>query len=119
MATWTGTYTVTVNQTVGYAKGIGQPSVHGTNHSPGGGGGGYMGGIYQLANQDGHYGPASGGSSYISGNSQCAAHSSGLTFTETQFISGTSTSCPSMTIGGSPAALGKVDGYARITLTRW
>lgn len=114
MATWTTNWTANVNQTAGYQKGVGQPSIHGTNHSPGGGGGGYMGGIY-WASTDTHYGPASGGSSFISGATGCATVT-GYTFSSTSFISGTSSSCPSMTIGGTPAALGKVDGYARITL---
>ena len=117
MATWTTNWTVTVNQTTGYQKGIGQSGIHNTNHSPGGGGGGYMGGIY-WSSSDTHYGPASGGSSFISGATECATVT-GYTFSSTSFVSGTSSSCPSTTIGGAARARTKEDGYARITLTRW
>ena len=116
MATWNGNWTVTVNQTTGYQKGIGQPGIHNTSHSPGGGGSGYMGGIYYAIGN--HYGPASGGSSYISGYTGCTPIS-GYTFSSMSFVSGNSGSCPNTTLGGANRARTKEDGYCRITLSRW
>ncbi len=118
MATWTTNWTVTVNQSTGYAKGVGRPGVYAVAHAAGGGGGGYYGGT-AYATSDNHWGPASGGSSYISGNSYCTAHSSGLTFSGSSFKSGTSSSCPNTTIGGANRARTKEDGHCRITLTRY
>jgi hypothetical protein len=112
--TWTHAWTPTCNQFTGYQLGVGQPGEpHG--HASGGGGGGYYGGVNWIDSDD-YGGPASGGSSYISGNSNCSTHSSNLTFSPSSFTKGNNSQCPSMTIDGSPAALGRVNGYARITL---
>ena len=114
---WTNSWTATVDQTRGYAVGQGQNG-RSFVHGGGGGGGGYMGGYSgdpsATSSNWQTNGKGSGGSSFISGATGCATIV-GYEFEDTQFISGTSSSCPSITIGGSPAALGKVGGHARIT----
>ena len=116
MSTWTGEWTANVNQTQGNALGQGFNGTNGGkyHHAPAGGGGGLYGGTSAITNNYG--GRAAGGSSFISGaTSYGCATKTGYTFSSPSFIKGSSSSCPSMTIGGSPAALGRVNGYARIT----
>lgn len=103
-------WTPTVNQAKGNALGVGAAGIN-ESHGSGGGGGGYYGGTTYT------FGKGAGGSSFISGASGCATIT-GYTFETPQFIKGTSSSCPSMTIGGSAAELGCVGGYARITLIK-
>ena len=115
-------WTPVVNQSQGYSIGQGingsasALGVSDINHGCGGGGGGLYGGVGKaLTGSNIWSGRSSGGSSYITGNSNCTAHSSGLTFSSSAFKKGTDNSCPSQTIGGTAAALGQVNGYARIT----
>lgn len=114
-------WTPVVNQTAGNAPGQGVNAPDATthlNHGMAGGGGGYYGGVGFIYTPETMAGRSSGGSSFISGATGCATVT-GYTFSSTSFVSGTNSSCPSTTIGGTARARTKEDGYARITLTRW
>jgi len=117
-----GIWNPVVNQTTGYAFGVGgEYTTNNSTHGAGGGGGGYYGGVVRMT---GTGGPGAGGSSYISGydgsiaitasddrtpkcesatDVSCSYHYSGKIFNNT-----------TMTPGGTTGNEG--DGRARITL---
>ena len=120
---WQASWTAVVNQTKGFSVGQGQNG-RSYVHGGGGGGGGYMGGYSGDPSATSSAwttnGKGSGGSSFISGATayDCSTVTMGgvtYTFSNPVFCLGTSSSCPSMTIGGASGALGKVGGHARIT----
>ena len=120
LSTYTQDWDVTVNQTSGNGFGQGKNGELHT-HSQAGAGGGYQGGISFYESSTDYAGSASGGSSFISGATTAGCSTvTGYAFDNATavFKKGTDTSCPSQTIDGSPAALGQVNGYARITLIR-
>ena len=120
ISNWNNNWTPIVNQTQGNGLGQGANGTV-TTCACSGAGGGYQGGVNNApAEYNYEGGAASGGSSFISGaTSYGCATVTGYVFSNPSFISGNSNYCPSKVSGGTPHALGREHGYARITLTRW